>query len=184
MIIELPALVNVEVIGDRTFGDFIGYMAKDIQTRIKPLTTGGSSIDCAIDHTDVSKKLRQLTSYLETGYKETFEQNLRENTPGRKAIQNVIETRFQKIVEEVEKLMRKFEIGESQECFMELYSKQSIKISSIRQYTKKIDYKTINTLLLNSLKFRRFLVVDGGFRSIPKCKIKFFCRGNLQGGCH
>ncbi len=81
LIIELPALVNVEVIRDRTFGDFIGYMAKDIQTRINPLTTGGSSIDCTIDHTEVEKKLRQLTSYLETGYKDTLEQHFPVNSP-------------------------------------------------------------------------------------------------------
>ena len=123
LIIELPALVNVEVIRDRTFGDFIGYMAKDIQTRINPLTTGGSSIECTIDHTDVEKKLRQLTSYLETGYKETLEQHFPDNSAERRKMEKILETRFQKIVDEVEKLMRKFETGERKECFMELYSK-------------------------------------------------------------
>ncbi len=120
---ELPSLVNVEVIRDRTLGDFIGYMAKDIQTRIKPLTTGGSSIDCTIDHTDVAKNLRRLTSYLETGYKETLENAFLENSPQKKEMENILKPRFQKIVNEVEKLMRKFENGESKECFTELYSK-------------------------------------------------------------
>ncbi len=33
-----------------------------------------------------------------------------------------METRFDRIVKEVETLMRKFENGEKKECFMELYS--------------------------------------------------------------
>ncbi len=128
LIIELPALANIEVIKDRTFGDFIGYMAKDIQTRIKPLITGGSSIDCTIDHTDVARKLRQLTSYLETGYKETLEQHFPETSTvtEQREIKNLkkfLETRFENIVEDVENLMREFEKGETEKCFMRLYSK-------------------------------------------------------------
>ncbi len=129
LIIDLPALANIEIIKDNTFGDFIGYMAKDIQTRIKPLTTGGSSIDCTIDHTDVARKLRQLTSYLETGYKETLEQNVPETSTTteqreiKKDIKKFLETRFENIVEDVENLMREFEKGETKKCFMRLYSK-------------------------------------------------------------
>ncbi len=69
-------MVNYEVVKDRTFGYFIGYMAKEIQTRIELLTTG-SGVDCSIDHTGVARKQRQLTSYLETGYKETTKNSLR-----------------------------------------------------------------------------------------------------------
>ncbi len=122
-------MANIEVIKDRTFGDFISYMAKDIQTRIKPLTTGGSSIDCKIDHTDVARTLRQLTSYLETGYKETLEQHFPETSTTteqreiKKNIEKVLETRFENIVEDVENLMREFEKGETEKCFMRLYSK-------------------------------------------------------------
>ncbi len=130
LIIKLPALANIEVIKDQTFGDFVGYMAKDIQTRIEPLTTGGSSIDCTIDHTDVARKLRQLTSYLETGYKETLEQNFpqtsttpKEEKELKKDIKKFLETRFANIVEDVENLMREFENGETKKCFMRLYSK-------------------------------------------------------------
>ena len=93
-------------------------MAKDIQSRIKPLTTGGSSIDCTVDRTDVARALRQLTAYLETGYKETLKLNFPEKT----IVEKILAPRFQEIVEEVEKLMRKFETGENKECFMELYS--------------------------------------------------------------
>ncbi len=127
---DLPALAKIEVLNDQTFGDFIGYMAKDIQTRIKPLTTGGSSIDCTIDRTDVARKLRQLTSYLETRYKETLEQHFLEtsSTPDeaqelKKEIKTVLKTRFENIVEDVENLMREFEKGETKKCFMRLYSK-------------------------------------------------------------
>ncbi len=133
LIIELPALVNYEVVTDRTLGDFISNMAKDIQTRIEPLTTG-SGIDCSIDHTDVARKLRQLTSYLETGYKETTKNSLRlailNGSPDedikeriKDLVEDTLETRFDRIVKEVETLMRKFENGEKKECFMELYSK-------------------------------------------------------------
>ncbi len=134
LIIELPALVNYEVVKGRTFGDFIGFMAKDIQTKIEPLTTGGSGIGCNIDHTDVARKLRQLTSYLETGYKETTKNSLRltilNGSPEedikeriKDLVEDTLETRFDRIVKEVETLMRKFENGEKKECFMELYSK-------------------------------------------------------------
>ncbi len=125
-------MVNYEVVKDRTLGDCIGYMAKDIQTRIEPLTTG-SGIDCSIDHTDVARKLRQLTSYLETGYKETTKNSRRLSINGspeedikeriKAIVEDTLETRFDRIVKEVEKLMRKFENGEKKECFMELYSK-------------------------------------------------------------
>ena len=129
----MPALVHNEVVKDRTFGDFIGYMAKDIQTRIEPLTTG-SGVDCSIDHTDVARKLRQLTSYLEIGYKETTKNTLRlsilngspeEDIKGRikDLVEDTLENRFDRIVKEVETLMRKFENCEKKECFMELYSK-------------------------------------------------------------
>ncbi len=121
-------MANIEVIKDRTFGDFISYMAKDIQTRIKPLTTGGSSIDCTIDHTDVARKLRQLTSYLESGYKKTLEQHFPETSTTteqreiKKDMKKFLETRFENIVEDVENLMREFEKGETEKCFMRLYS--------------------------------------------------------------
>ncbi len=129
----MPALVHNEVVKDRTFGDFIGYMAKDIQTRIEPLTTG-SGVDCSIDHTDVARKLRQLTSYLEIGYKETTKNTLRlsilNGSPEedikeriKDLVEDTLENRFDRIVKEVETLMRKFENGEKKECFMELYSK-------------------------------------------------------------
>ncbi len=112
-------MVNYEVVKDRTFGDFIGYMAKDIQTRIEPLTTG-SGVDCSMDRTDGARKLGQLTSYLETGYKETTknshrlpilngspEEDIKERI--KDLVQDTLETRFDRIVKEVEKLMRKFE---------------------------------------------------------------------------
>ena len=131
LIIELPALVNYEVVKDRTLGDLIGYMAKEIQTRIEPMTTG---VDCSIDNTDVARKLRQLTSYLETGYKETTKNSLRlailNGSPEedikeriKDLVEDTLEARFDRIVKEVENLMRKFENGEKKECFMELYSK-------------------------------------------------------------
>ncbi len=132
LITELPALVNLEVVKDRTFGNFIGYMAKDIQTRIEPLTTR-SGVDCSIDHTDVTRKLPQLTSYLKTGYKEAVknslgftvlngspEEDVKESI--KDLVEDTLETRFDRIVKEVETLMRKFENGEKKECFMELYS--------------------------------------------------------------
>ena len=126
-------MVNYEVVKDRTFGDFIGYMAKDILTRIEPLTTG-SGVDCSIDRTDVARKLRQLTSYMETGYKETTKNSLRlmllNGSPEedlderiKDLVQDTFENGFDRIVKEVETLMRKFENGEKKECFMELYSK-------------------------------------------------------------
>ncbi len=126
-------MVNYEVVKDRTFGDFIGYMAKDIQTGIEPLTTG-SGVDCSIDHTDVARQLRQLTSYLETGYKEAVKNSLRftilNGSPEedikeriKDLVEDTLETSFDRIVKELETLMRKFENGEKKECFMELYSR-------------------------------------------------------------
>ena len=132
LIMELPALVRNKVVEGRTFGDLVGYLAKDINTRIEPLTTGGSGVKCRIEHTEVARKLGQLTSYLETGYKGTMKNSLDsrrvDNYPDEETklrikdlVEDTLETRFDKIVKEVEKLMKKFENGEKKECFTELY---------------------------------------------------------------
>ncbi len=57
---KLPSLADMEVAKDNTLGKFLGNLAKYIQVTISPLTTGGNSVHCNMDHKDVHTKLDRL----------------------------------------------------------------------------------------------------------------------------
>ncbi len=119
---DLPSLVDIEVAKDCTFGNFLLKMATYTQTYIRPLSTGGSTLNCNVDKLALKNLRKRVENYLEEGFKETLERIVRDGDL-KQTLQKMLEDGFENIVTGLEKLIQKYQKGEPKECFMEIFGK-------------------------------------------------------------